>query len=448
MQLFKVMARIMLDDGEFRSGITNARNEMTTFSRVVGKCNEVLNGTGSNWGTSIGAIGKEADEASNFAQRFHSNATTAADILKPYNELAKTFEVIGKAFGWLGQAERGAAEVKKGAEAISETVGFAAAGAPQVGNFTSILNGLKLAFRSLGDYARKAKAWFGELGMKAKEAGAKLASYFYNKLKIVGVKVQAFGLKIKALGVKMYALLGPKGLIIAGVTALIAIFVNWLRNNEEAQEKLKAVWEKIQGFIGVALEFIQEIVGRVFAWVQGFIDDHGETIMKIFSKVWETVKTVVETVVGVVQGIVETVFGAIQTFIDNHGETIMTIFSTVWDTIKSVFDTVVNGIQAALGLFIAIFQGDWDEAWERVKEIGRNFMDAIGNILGGIVDIGKNVITGLWEGIKSMGTWIKDRVTEFFDNSVLNALKTVTKTSLNKKSVNHSIRWGDTNGKI
>jgi phage-related protein len=118
--------------------------------------------------------------------------------------------------------------------------------------------------------------------------------------------------------------------VIIGVVAkLVKHFVKWAKNNEELQEKLKVIWEKIQEFIGIAVELIGDIVERVFGWIQGFIDEHGETIMAIFNAVWDAIKTVFETVTNIVLGIVERVFGWIQGFIDEHGETIMKIFGFV-----------------------------------------------------------------------------------------------------------------------
>ena len=219
-----------------------------------------------------------------------------------------------------------------------------------------------LATKLWGDNLKGLADKIGNLGNGFKAFG--------DKLTLIGKKVLAFGVKIKALGAKLLLLLGPKGLIIAAIAAVVGAVIGWIKNNEEAQEKLRAVWEKIQKFIGAALEFIQDIVGRVFGWVQGFIDSHGETIMAIFSKVWKAIETVFKTVTSVVQGIVERVFGAIQTFIDNHGETIMKIFGVVWDTVKGIFERVVENIQSALRLFTAIFQGDWQAAWDEALSKG------------------------------------------------------------------------------
>ncbi|WP_434655628.1 phage tail protein [Thermoanaerobacterium thermosaccharolyticum] len=35
-----------------------------------------------------------------------------------------------------------------------------------------------------------------------------------------------------------------------------------------------------------------------------------------------------------------------------------------------------------------------------------------------MVEIGKNIVKGIWEGIKSLGNWIKDKVSGFFSGIV------------------------------
>jgi len=110
------------------------------------------------------------------------------------------------------------------------------------------------------------------------------------------------------------------------------------------------------------------------------------------------------------------VFGWISGFIDDHGETIMGIFRVVWDTIKGIFERVVENIQSVFRIFSAIFSGDWSAAWDEVLKIGERFMGTIENVLSGIVNIGRNLIEGLWNGINAMRDWITNKVTGFFDN--------------------------------
>lgn len=43
----------------------------------------------------------------------------------------------------------------------------------------------------------------------------------------------------------------------------------------------------------------------------------------------------------------------------------------------------------------------------------------------GIYDIGRNIVTGLWEGILSMGSWITEKVTGFFGSLVSGVKETL-----------------------
>ena len=40
------------------------------------------------------------------------------------------------------------------------------------------------------------------------------------------------------------------------------------------------------------------------------------------------------------------------------------------------------------------------------------------NHIANLVEVGKNMVRGIWDGIKAMGQWIKDKVTGFFSGVV------------------------------
>jgi len=194
----------------------------------------------------------------------------------------------------------------------------------------------------------------------------------------LGKKVVALGKGAATLGKKLLILLGPKGLIIAAIVALVGYFVNLIRNNEEVQAKLIAIWDKIKDFFKDAFTFIKNLV--------------------------------------------QTVFGTIQNVIYTVSTTISGIISTLWNTVTGIFQTAFNGIQAALQAFVTFFTNKWQGAWNLVQNIGTSFMTSITNILGGIVNIGRNLIYGLWNGINAMKQWISNKITGFFSSGVLGSV--------------------------
>jgi hypothetical protein len=65
------------------------------------------------------------------------------------------------------------------------------------------------------------------------------------------------------------------------------------------------------------------------------------------------------------------------------------------------------------------------KAWAKVKEFKdkvvdfvKDIIDAYLSIPGKMLEVGKNIVTGLWDGIKSMASWLKEKVTGFFKNLV------------------------------
>jgi len=230
---------------------------------------------------------------------------------------------------------------------------------------------LNTAFQYIGGCITTAVDGLKSFGEKAVKVGDDIYSWLIPKLKAAGTVIASYSQKL-------WLMLGPKGLIIAAVAAIVGAVVGWVKNCEDAQEKLAAIWAKIQDAIEPVINFIKNLVSTVFGWIQ--------------------------------------------IFLYNHGATIQNAISTVWNTISGIFQGVFSFIQNALGIFINIFQGNWQGAWNYVLNIGQNFMYSISDILGGIVNIGRNLIYGLWNGINAMKQWITNKITGFFNNSVLGSV--------------------------
>jgi len=54
-----------------------------------------------------------------------------------------------------------------------------------------------------------------------------------------------------------------------------------------------------------------------------------------------------------------------------------------------------------------------ESAKKGAEDMVKNFIDTISELPTKIFDIGKNIVEGLWNGITSMGNWLKDKIKEF-----------------------------------
>lgn len=81
-------------------------------------------------------------------------------------------------------------------------------------------------------------------------------------------------------------------------------------------------------------------------------------------------------------------------------------------------DSVTRLLEAALDIILAISEGlikAIPQLITAVPEIITNLVQAFWNQRGKILDIGVNIVKGVWDGISSMAGWLFDKVSGFFD---------------------------------
>lgn len=88
----------------------------------------------------------------------------------------------------------------------------------------------------------------------------------------------------------------------------------------------------------------------------------------------------------------------------------------LWEGIKNIFFAVVNWIKTKII--------EWIIAFNDLKNGIKNVINSIGSFIIGVVDIGKNIVTGIWQGIQNAKSWLMSKVKDFA-KSILNSIKGV-----------------------
>lgn len=232
--------------------------------------------------------------------------------------------------------------------------------------------------------------------------------------------------------------------VIGTVVGAIQNVIGWFQQSREGAESsfggiaafAAETWPKVQEIISGVMEVIRTVIETVTDIVGAIWEQHGERIMAVVGAVWDNIKNVITTVIGVVKGIIETVLGLITGDWDRAWEGLKSIVGSVWEGIKNLIGNALTVVKNIIPIALDFLQEVWERVWDTIvgilgavwddivegvttgiDNVKQFFVDLPGDILDWLgdmgsllVDVGKDLVEGLWNGIVSLGGWLKDKI--------------------------------------
>lgn len=335
------------------------------------------------------------------------------------------------------------------------------------GIFTKLWNTLKSA-------AEPVVAWFQKNILPTLEKiGTFISGQFksaWNDLvssfKEVQKQIQPFMPQLKILGgILLVSVLAPLALIVVGVVVFIGIIValvtvitrliGWFSKLITFIIPIgKAIWSVLVWTFNLAKTVILAFL-NVITTVFTFVFNILKTLFNIWLTVWTGIFKVIGFVIALILAIVIFAFKAIWSVI---GDTVMkiwsfivayftlmfnvwkTIFTAIWNVVKTVFMGIWNTIKTIAtsiwNTLVSIFNSIkntattiWDSIYNTIKNNVNKVKDAIVGIKDRVMGVfrsvgswlsnaGRDLISGLINGIKSMAGTLKDKITGFIKDNV------------------------------
>lgn len=273
---------------------------------------------------------------------------------------------------------------------------------------SSVLTFVVQSSAALGRFVVSAAVAAGQFAV---QAARMVASMAVTAARVVAgwvlMGVQALAQAARVAAAWLIAM-GPIGIIIAAVVALVALIV--------------LNWETIKTAISAAWEWVQEKTVAVWQAITGALSSAWESIKSAAAATWEWIKNAVKKALDFISRFFMP-FALIRLIAEN------------WDKIKAgakaAWDWVVSKIQAAVRLVIAGVGwlaelpgkvAGWfgklkDSAVQKatelvtwVKELPGKILSALGNLGNLLVKAGTDVLMGLWNGLKSKADWLKSQL--------------------------------------
>ena len=155
--------------------------------------------------------------------------------------------------------------------------------------------------------------------------------------------------------------------------------------------------------VGTILGTAFQTVGNVLAFLVTLFTQVASVVLPALSVAFEALAPVVETVFGTIQGVVETVMGVINTVISVGMSLLQGDWEGAWNTVSGFLDEAWEGMKGAV-------QGAIDEVVGFVSGIKDKVVGALSDAGTWLLDVGEDIITGLWDGISGALGWLGEKL--------------------------------------
>ena len=204
----------------------------------------------------------------------------------------------------------------------------------------------------------------------------------------------------------MTALTSPVFLVIAAITALIAIGYLLITHWEEVKEFATKIWTEVSEFFT-----------KIFTEIGDFLKKTWEDISNFFKKTWEDSKNTATSVWTSVKDFFSSTMSSIRETATSVWNALKDFFSSIWENIKSVFNTACQYLGTVFNNFLTTVKNIWDS----IKQIFQGIIDFISGVFTGNWQKAwqgiSNIFEGIANGFKAIFAapinWIIDKLNNF-----------------------------------
>ena len=175
---------------------------------------------------------------------------------------------------------------------------------------------------------------------------------------------------------------------------------------------VQGIIDNLPAIIEAAIQMIVTLALGIAEALPELIPSIVEAILLIVQVLLDNMDKILEAAFAIIQGLAEGLLNALPELIDALPEIITTIIDFITDNLPEIIEMGIElTVQLAAGLIQAIPQ-----LVAKLPEIIAAIVTGLGKAVGAVFEIGKNIVTGLWQGIQSLASWLWDKVSDWISS--------------------------------
>ena len=186
-------------------------------------------------------------------------------------------------------------------------------------------------------------------------------------------------------------------------------------------EVLSAVIDYVMAMINPLMQVLQVILPPIVS----ILSNLAKVLLPLLTGWLKFVAGAITTTFGIVKGFVNGIkafLDIVINFIKDNWQSILLFFLNPFaGAFKFLYDKC-EGFRNFVNGFVSAVVGFFKSIPGKIKSFATGIVDVFKNIPNKLLNIGKDIVKGLWNGIKGMKTWVLDKV-KGFGKSILNGLK-------------------------
>jgi len=177
---------------------------------------------------------------------------------------------------------------------------------------------------------------------------------------------------------------------------------------------VQGIIDNLPAIIEAAIQMIVTLALGIAEALPELIPSIVEAILLIVQVLLDNMDKILEAAFTIIKGLAEGLLNALPELINALPQIITSIINFITNNLPAIISMGIQlTIQLAAGLIKAIPQ-----LVASLPQIISALVLGLSKAVGAVFEIGKNIVSGLWDGIKSMGSWISDKVSGFFSGIV------------------------------